>query len=223
MFTRDVWLRSEMLRRIEYIVGIILSIFAITLLVIRATHAGALWRDECDSVATASAPNFSELLRHFQFGSFPLPFVLGLRGYLTIIGNSDASLRLLGALVGAGLLVVGWWSAVRLRVGAPLVFLTLAVLNPAFLVWGTTIRGYGIGSVMIVFAFAMTANFLVNGGSRNAFLMTIAFVAAVQCLVNNTAHVFAICLASVGVGFMRGDRNTAVHVTTALMIGAISI
>src|SRR5438067_11305021 len=123
------------------------------LLAVRATHAGALWRDECDSVATASLPSFSELLRHFQFGSFPCPCVRGLRGYLTVIGNSDASLRLLGGLVGASLLAVGWWSAIRLRAGVPLVFLTLTVLNPAFLVWGTTIRGYGIGSVMIVFAF----------------------------------------------------------------------
>src|SRR5437763_15123197 len=100
MFTRNAWLRSKMLRRIEYIVGIILSILAITLLLIRATHAGALWREECRSVATASLPSFSELLRQFQFGCFLLRFLLGLRGYLILVGNGAARLRLLGAVVG---------------------------------------------------------------------------------------------------------------------------
>src|SRR6267378_459424 len=170
--------RSETIRRLEFIVAIILSIFAVVLLGVRATHAGPLWRDECDSVATATLSSFSELLRYFQFDSFPLPFLLTLRGYIAVVGNSDASLRLFGALVGMSLLLVGWWGASRLRVGVPLVFLTLAVLNPSFFVWGTTVRGYGIGSVMIVFAFVATANFLADGRTRNAFLMTLAFVAA---------------------------------------------
>ena len=222
MFGRDVCLRGERLARIEYVVGITLSILAVTLLLVRATHAGALWRDECDSVATATLPTFSELLRYFQFDSFPLPFALGLRGYIAITGDSDASLRLLGVLFGASLLVVGWWSAIRLGLGAPLTFLTLAILNPAFLVWGTTVRGYGIGSVMIVFAFAATANFLVHGGARNALLMTIAFLSAVQCLVSNTALVFAICLGAILICFWRGDRAIATVIAGALTIAALS-
>jgi hypothetical protein len=222
MFNGNVSVGSDTLRRIEYVVGIALSVFAIIFLGIRAAHAGALWRDECDSVATATLPDFSAVLHYFQFDSFPLPFVLALRGYIAIAGNSDASLRVFGALVGVSLLLVGWWTARRLRVEVPLVFLALAVLNPAFLVWGTTVRGYGIGSVIIVFAFAATANFLANGTTRNAFLMMMAFVAAVQCLVSNTALVFAICLAAVGVCFMRGDRKTVVVVMTPLAIAALS-
>jgi len=151
-----------------------------------------------------------------------LPFVLGLRGYIAIAGNSDASLRVFGALVGVSLLLVGWWTARRLRLDVPLVFLTFAVLNPAFLVWGTTIRGYAMGSVMIVFALAATANFLSNGKTRNAFLMTIAFVAAVQCLVSNTAFVFAICLGAISVCFSRGNRRMAAVVAGALGIAALS-
>ncbi len=210
------------MRRVEFIGAITLSIFALALLGVRATHAGALWRDECASVATATLPNFSEVLHYFQFESFPLPFVLGLRGYIAIAGNSDASLRVFGALVGVSLLLVGWWTARRLRLDVPLVFLTFAVLNPAFLVWGTTIRGYGMGSVMIVFALAATANFLSNGKTRNAFLMTIAFVAAVQCLVSNTAFVFAICLSAISVCFSRGNRRMAAVIAGALGIAALS-
>src|SRR5947208_16310155 len=91
--TRDS-ARSETIRRIEYIAGVILSLIALVLLGIRATHAGPLWRDECDSVATATLPSFSEMLRFFQFDSLPLPFHLVLLGYIGIAGNRDASLRL---------------------------------------------------------------------------------------------------------------------------------
>lgn len=214
--------RSETIRCVEFIVAIILSIFAVVLLGVRATDAGPLWRDECDSVATATLPSFSELLRCFQFDSFPLPFVLTLRGYIAVAGNTDASLRVFGALVAISLLLVGWWSARRLSANVPLAFLTLAVLNPTFLTWGTTVRGYGIGSVMIVFAFVATANFLAHRTTRSALLMYIAFLGAVQSLVSNTVLVFAICLAAIGVCVGRGDRKAAVIVMAGLGIAALS-
>lgn len=214
--------RSETIRCVEFIVAIILSIFALALLGVRATHAGPLWRDECDSVAIATLPSFSELLRYFQFDSFPLPFVLTLRGYIAVAGNTDASLRVFGALVGISLLLLGWWSARRLSANVPLAFLTLAVLNPTFLTWGTTVRGYGIGSVMIVFAFAATANFLAHRTTRSALLMYIAFLGAVQSLVSNTVLVFAICLAAIGVCIGRRDRKAAVIVMAGLGIAALS-
>jgi hypothetical protein len=210
------------MRRIEFIGAITMSILALALLGVRATHAGGLWRDECDSVATASLPNFSELLRYFQFDSFPLPFVLMLRGYIAVSGGTDASLRVFGALVGVSLLLLSWWSARRLSANVPLAFLALAVLNPTFLTWGTTVRGYGIGSVMIVFAFAATANFLAHPTIGPAALMAIAFIAAVQCLVSNTVLVFAISLAAIGVCVGRGDRKAAVVVMAGLGIAALS-
>lgn len=210
------------MRRIEFIGAITLSIVALALLGVRATHAGSLWRDECDSVATATLPGFSELLRYFQFDSFPLPFVLMLRGYIAVAGNSDASLRVFGALVGLSLLLLSWWSTRRLSANVPLAFLALAVLNPTFLTWGTTVRGYGIGSVMIVFAFAATASFLTQPTTGHASLMAIAFIAAVQCLVSNTVLVFAISLAAIGVCFTRGDRKAAAVVMGGLGIAALS-
>ena len=215
-------MRSEAIRRIEYGVGIFLSILCLILLGIRAAHAGALWRDECDSVATATMPSFSELLRYFQFDSFPLLFHLALRGYIVLFGNSNGSLRILGALVGVALLLVAWWSANRLHGDAPVVTLTLAALNPTFLTWGTTVRGYGIGGVLIMFAFAATANFLVRPTIHNGLIMGIAFVAAVQCLVTNTVLVFAICLSALAVCFARGDRTATLIVVSALAVAALS-
>ena len=214
-------MRSETIRRIESITAVGFSLLALVLLGIRATHAGALWRDECNTALTATMP-FPELLRFFQFDSFPVPFYAALRGYIALAGDSDASLRIFGALVGVSLLSVAWWSARRLSADVPLAFLTLAVLNPAFLIWGTTIRAYGVGSVMIVFAFAATADFLVHRTSRSAFFMYIAFVAAVQSLVSNTVLVFAICVGATAVSFWRGDRKSVAVIAGALAVAASS-
>jgi hypothetical protein len=213
--------RRETIRRVEFVAAMALSILAIVFLIARATHAGGLWRDEADTVTTATLP-FPDLLRYFQFDALPLSFLIGLRGYVAIAGNTDASLRIFGVLVGLGLLLAGWWSARRLRDDVPLVFLTLAVLNPAFLIWGTTIRGYGLGSVMAVLAFAATANFLRQNKTRDAVLMALAFVAAVQCLVSNTALVFAISLGAMSICWWRGERRSALIVGGALGLAALS-
>ena len=215
-------MRSPTIRRIEFSAAILLSFVALLLLIIRATHAGALWRDECDTVATATLPTFSELFHLFQLDSFPLPLIFALRGYSAVIGSSDVAWRLFGLLTGIGLLVVGWWSARCLRCDVPLVFLTLAALHPTFLTWGTTVRGYGPGSVLIVFAFAATAVFLSNPTRRNAIVMIIAFIAAVQCLVSNTVLVFAICLSAVVMCLLRGDRKSTAPVLAGLLFAALS-
>ena len=214
-------MRSETLRRVEFATAITLSIFAVALLIVRATHAGGLWRDEVDTVTTATLP-FPELLRYFQFDALPLSFLVGVRGYVAVAGNNDASLRIFGLLVGIALILVGWASARKLRGGVPLVFLTLALLNPAVLVWGTTVRGYGLASVTIVCAFAAAAKFLTQATTRNAILMAIAFVAAVQCLVSNTALVFAISLGAMSICWWRGERRSALIVAGALGIAALS-
>ena len=101
-------------------------------------------------------------------------------------------------------------------------FLTLAVLNPAVLVWGTTVRGYGLASVTIVFAFAAAAKFVTQRTKRDAVLMAIAFVAAVQCLVSNTALVFAISIGAMSVCWWRGERRSALIVAGALGVAALS-
>jgi hypothetical protein len=213
--------RSETIRRVEFVAAVALSILAVALLIVHATHAGGLWRDECDTVATATLP-FPDLLRYFQFDALPLSFLIALRGYVAIAGNNDASLRLLGVLIGIGLLAIAWWSARRLRIDAPLVFIALVILNPAFLIWGTTVRGYGLACVTIVFAFAATGKFLTHGTTRDAVLMGIAFVAAVQCLVSNTVLVFAISAGAIGVSLYRRQLKAAAMIAGALGAAALS-
>ena len=44
-------MNPKFIKHAEWTVAILLSATVLFLLLVRATHAGALWRDECDSVA----------------------------------------------------------------------------------------------------------------------------------------------------------------------------
>src|SRR5689334_20976469 len=70
--------RSEAwIERSEWAVAIVLSIITLILFVVRASHAGSLWRDEAESVQSAQM-SFGQMLDSIQYSSFPIlfPFVL---------------------------------------------------------------------------------------------------------------------------------------------------
>ena len=124
--TRDS-ARSETIRRIEYIAGVILSLIALVLSGIRATHAGGLWRDECDSVELARLPTFVDVLHNLKFTSFPILFPTTIRLFTNLFGTSDASLRTFGFLIGVAFLLVAWFNARPNRHDVPLILPALAL------------------------------------------------------------------------------------------------
>jgi hypothetical protein len=46
-------MRTELLKKIEWAIAILLSVTVLFFLVVRATHAGGLWRDECGTMQLA--------------------------------------------------------------------------------------------------------------------------------------------------------------------------
>jgi hypothetical protein len=107
-------------------VGLLLSAMAISLLAVRASHAGALWRDECAVVQLAGMQSISAVLRNFQHEAFPPLFPLIVRIYAIVFGSSDAVLRIAficaGAaaldLIASSLCTVDWLRLFHLRLGS---------------------------------------------------------------------------------------------------------
>lgn len=91
---------SDFLRRAELALAVLLSATALFLLIVRATHAGALWRDECAVVNLARMPALADIARNFQREAFPLPFPIVVRGYTNVVGTSDLALRCFGIALG---------------------------------------------------------------------------------------------------------------------------
>ena len=208
--------RPDFLKRAEWIVAVLLSAMTLFLLTVRATHAGGLWRDECAVVQLAGMPSIADVLRNFQHEAFPPLFPLIVRAYTIVFGSSDTVLRIFGFCVGC-LLVGAFWINSRLfRGDVPLVGLGLMSLNTTFFVWGTTMRGYGLGSVLIVLMFGCIANLLLaSNPQRNIIAMLVCFL-GVQVLLYNSVLLIALTGSAVAIClFQRRSKQ-------ALVIFAIS-
>jgi heme/copper-type cytochrome/quinol oxidase subunit 4 len=195
--------RLDFLKRAEFALAVLLTATALFLLVIRATHAGALWRDECAVVNLARMPSLADITRNFQHEAFPFPILI--RAYTNVFGSSDTALRSFGIAAGVALLGALWFSAHLTARGPPLVSLALVGLNTTFLFWGTTARGYGLGSALIVLAFGLFASVMLNPSRSRIIAAAVISIAAVQCLVHNLALMFALVASAAIVWLIRRD------------------
>jgi hypothetical protein len=141
----------------EWTISIVLTLMLAGELTVRARHSGPLWRDECGAVQLAQQQSLRQVWEMFPHEAFPMLFPLTIRSYTAIAGSSDFALRALGITIGAGMVAAFWLSAFWLNRQPPLLVLVLAGLNTNLLYWGTTIRGYGLGTCWILLALGLLA------------------------------------------------------------------
>lgn len=183
----------------------LLTAAALFLLAMRVTHAGPLWRDEAAVVNLARMPSVGEIARNFPYESFPIPFPLLVRGYTSIFGTSDSALRAFGFVAGLGMLCAIWISARLVGNDPPLIALALLGLNTTFLFWGTAVRGYGLGSALIVLVFGLFLALIQQPGRYRVLFAAVASLAAVQCLVHNLPIILALVASAAIVFIVRHD------------------
>ena len=202
-------MRLETIKRFEWITAILLSLIVLFLLVARAKHAGGLWRDECAVVQLAEMPTFADITRNFQHEAFPLLFPATIRAYTNVFGTTDTALRGFGLAVGVLLICVAWFNSRFIGSGVPLLLLGLIGLNTTFLTWGTSIRGYGLGSVLIIFAFGLVAGAVLKSTPIRIAAASLACFASVQCLLHNIVLLLALGLSVIIVSLVRRDLKGA--------------
>jgi hypothetical protein len=193
---------SKLIRTAEWIVAILVSAMVLFVFFVRATHAGGLWRDECDSVELARLPTFADVLHNLKFTSFPILFPTTIRLFTNLFGTSDATLRAFGLLIGVAFLIVAWFIARRNSGDVPLILPALAGLNLTFLTDGTWIRGYGLGGVFVILAVGLTWLFVAKPSAPRLIAMLLAYLGGMQSLVFDAAlfpallgSAFLVCLA----------------------------
>lgn len=212
--------RTLDLDRIEWILAILLSSAVLFLMVVRTTHGGALWRDECDSVQLSQIPRFSDLLANLHFTAFPILFAAILRGYMSLFGGSDFALRGFALLVGIGFVAATWFYSVSLNRQAPLFLLGLIGLNSNFLVEGMAVRGYGLGAVLLIVCLTLTAKIAEQFSTRKLLAIALFFLAATQMTFFDGALAPAILLAAIAVLFLhRRFRIAMLIAVIGLVIG----
>jgi hypothetical protein len=214
-------LKVVALKRVEWITATLLSAVVLFLLFVRATHAGALWRDESDSAQLAQM-GWREMWERSRFASFPILFSVLVRTHITLFGAGDNALRLFGLIIGLAFVGIAWWYSRTLFAEAPLLLLALIGLNTTFLTAGTWLRGYGPGSVFMLVAFVLTARLLREPTPTRLAAVFLAYLASMQCLFFNAVLAPAMALAAGIVFAFRGRFKLALSLTGAITVCEIA-
>ena len=212
-----------MIKKWEWAVAIVLSIVAIVLHALRMSHAGALWRDEAGAVGLAMMPAARDILQEFPHESFPILFPFLLRAYTAIVGASDFEFRVLGMLIGMGVVGTLWLNARVVGQGLPLISLVLLGFNTFFIQWGDSIRGYGIGSGFILLTFALLVRVIKQPNWPRTAAALLAALASVHLLFQNSVLLFSICTAAITISLIRRRWRAASMVLGIGLVAALSM
>jgi len=180
-------------------------------------HAGALWRDEVNTVNIAQSPSFATLTHD----TFPVLQPLLVKGW-SGLGRSDSWLRLLG-MFGGLTIIAAFWTVARATRRPPLFSLVFFGLNLLLIYCGDSLRAYGLGSAFIVFMLAAAWAFLQKPDWPRAGLLALAAVLSVQTLFQNAVLVLAVCLGAFAVCAQRKDTRAAGKVLGAGFAAALSL
>jgi hypothetical protein len=147
-------------RRGEWVLALVLTAVVAALSVVRMLHAGGLWRDEAGAAGLAALPTLREIAGLFQHEAFPPLFAVTVRAYSHLAGSGDVALRVFGLAVGLTIAGILWLNARMTARTVPLLSLALLGLDLPFLVFGESVRGYGMGSALILLTYGLLARAL---------------------------------------------------------------
>lgn len=215
---------NDRLRKVEALAAGLITVIVVWLHVLAAVSAGALWRDEANTVGLVTLPSTGDVWNNLQYDSFPLLWLLILRVFTTVFGPmNDIALRVLGLFVGVGIVAVLWVNARVFRHSFPLVSLALLAMSPSLIIWGDSVRAYGFGILLILLTCSLIWRFVQSPTAGRAVAFAVAALASVHTLYYNSVILLALCVAAVVVCVRRRDWKTAGKVVMIGVIAAVSM
>lgn len=206
--------------RVAGSVALVSTLLGVYLHIVFGLHAGALWRDEVNSLEIATMRTLGEMWSNFCHDSFPALFFLVLRAVAGVPADvSDTTLRVLGVSVGLLILGIIWLNARWLHLGFPLLSLVLIGLNPMVIRYGDSIRAYGLGIALMLLALGAMWRLVESFTPARAAIAVVSAVLSVQCLYYNSVLLLAICLGAASVTLRRRQIKQTLAV---FAIGGIS-
>jgi hypothetical protein len=199
----------------EFLMTLGLTVLVVLLYFYFYRHAGGLWRDEVDSV-NIGLGHWANITQD----SFPVFFPACIRAFGRL-GLTDW--RWLGLLAGAALITAFWLAARWTCKTPPIWALVLVGLNAWEIIFGSSLRAYGLGSALIVLCFGTAWRFLEKPVFGNWLLLTASAILSVQTLYHNAALVGAICLAGMALAMMRKNPRSVAGLFCAGLTAAISL
>lgn len=200
-----------------------MTLFAVALHALRLIHAGPLWRDEAGAAQIAALPTVGMVFSWFPHEAFPPLFHLTVRTWMACFGDADRTFRVFGLVVGLALIAQLWWTARRAGGTLPLLSLALVAINPSVLLFGDSVRGYGLGSIAILAAFGAFARLVVRPDGRALAGAAAAALLSVHLLLHNAPLLLALGLAAAGAGIVRRRPRVAAAVVGIGALTALSV
>jgi hypothetical protein len=211
---------KTVLRQPEWLAAIVIGAAVFWLHFYFFAHAGGVWRDEVNSLNVAGKHSLADMAKD----SFPVLMPLLTHGWLALgLGKSDVALRTLGLLIGLGLPTALWLAAWKIRRGPPLLGLTLFALNSTLIVFGDSLRAYGLGSLLMIVTTAGACVFLEKPSWTRAAWLAIFSVLSVQTLYHNAVLVGAVCAGAMAVCARQKNWRGVAQVFLAGAAAAISL
>ena len=174
----------------------VLTVIAIALHLLFFTSVGPLWRDELETVNFARSPSIDWYWERVDASSSTaLTYVL-LRGWITLAGDSTASLRTFGLMVGLGIVAASWFAVWKVSRVPPLAALALAGAHAALIRYGDAIRGGGLGVAAGLLSAATMFTATRSGTARGYAAAAILAVLSVQIGYYNAFLLFACAIAA---------------------------
>ena len=182
------------------------------------THAGALWRDEVNSVEFATMPSLSNLYESLRYDSFPMLSTLVMRAWVKVgLGHGDWGFRLLGLVTGVAFLGSLWVACRLLGCPSPLISLTLVGLSPWAVLTAASVRPYGLGMLLIVLTLAFLWRAIKSPTPRKFVAAGALAVLSVQCMYQNAFLLLAIAVAA-GITALLNSRPR-----TVMAVGLVGV
>ena len=207
----------------EWCVAGLTTLVVVTLLLVRATSAGPLWRDECGTAQLVHGATATQIWERFPHEAFPPPYFLAVQKYGQLFGETDFSFRILGLMIGLCTLGIIWFYAWICRNGPPLLLLSLLGLNSTFLCWGTSLRAYGLGSALLLLTFGLAAGTLTRKTKACFGGACLAAIASVQVLLYAWVIVPAIASAALVVSLAQRKTKSALAIVCLASLCAVSV
>lgn len=212
-------------RAVELAVAIFLSLAVAALHFNVMQHAGPLWRDEISSLRVATMPTLDGFWSALVYDPVPALFFGLLRLWNSFaFGATDESLRSLGFLIGLGILAAIWAAAWSIKKSPPTWAVLLLGLSPVALVFGDSMRAYGLGCLCNILAIGFLWK-VIRERPRPVHL-ALALVAAllsVHSLFPNSLLLFAAVAGGMTVALYRRWWRTAFFIFGIGVVAAVSL
>ncbi len=188
---------SWLIRRSELLCGVLLTVLILGLQGYRFTQAGGHWRDEATTLESANLASISDVWSAQVYNRPPILAYAVVRWWARIgpDGSGDANSQLLGAVTGAGIVVALWAAGWMAGSQAPILALALFGLNGGVLQWGGSLRGYGLGALLILVAAGLIWKVTESATPGRVTAAVVVSVLSVQCVFQNAALLLAVCVA----------------------------